>query len=106
MRSSMRRSLRGVLGLLAAVGVVALLQPIPNGMADATKDYPLCVQACNTARALCSDQCKDDCGALFPDDKPSRDACIAACKAVCSDQSDDCKAECLEIKDGGSPPEP
>ena len=106
MRSGMRRSLRGVLGLLAAAGALALLQPVPLGMADAAKEFPLCIQGCNDARALCDDQCKDDCLVLWPNDKPSRDACVAACKAICLVQSDDCKLECQSLKNGESPPEP
>ncbi len=104
----MGRTLRGILGLLAAAGVLALLQPVPLGMADAVRDFHLCVQGCNDARALCNDQCQTDCLALFPGDEnqAAKDACVIACKDACLAQSNACKLECQELKDGGYPPEP
>ena len=105
----MPRALRGVLGLLAAVGTVILFQPLPAGIAASpTKDFPLCIQGCNVARAACDDQCVVDCTALFPPpgNAGPRNQCTSACKDVCLLQSDDCKFECQSLKDGESPPEP
>ena len=103
----MSNSLRGVFRLLGVLAVLALIQPLPTSIiADATKDFPLCIQACNDARKACQTQCKDDCAALHPNNQANFDGCVVDCKAICLVQSDDCKQICQEIKDGGTPPEP
>lgn len=106
----MSNSLRGVFRLLGVLAVLALIQPLPTSVvADATKEFPLCIQACNDARKACNNQCLDDCHALFPDSgtqEAERVACVDACKAICLAQSDDCKRICEENRDGETPPEP
>ncbi|HET9482229.1 MAG TPA: hypothetical protein VFP98_10785 [Candidatus Polarisedimenticolia bacterium] len=101
----MPRFLRGGLRLLAVVGLVAALHPLPSYTATAGRNFSRCIQACNDIRRACDDRCATDCRDLFPNSKPERDACIAACKAICLTESDDCKLVCQSIKDG-HPEEP
>lgn len=99
---------RGVLRFAAVAAFVALLQPLlPTiSLADATKDFPLCIQACNDALQYCKDNCVIDCTALFPTNNSARNACKNACYATCDTALDTCKARCHAIKDGECPPEP
>lgn len=94
---------RGVLRLLGVFALVALLLPVSSELIAraAGRDFPRCIQACNDIRKLCNDRCSTDCFAMFPNDKPLRDACIANCKnSVCVVESQDCKLVCQAIKDG------
>lgn len=103
----MPRFSRGVIRSAVIVAYVALVQPFATlNLADPTKDFPLCIQACNDARKACDNKCKDDCDILFPGGGAAFNACVASCKAICNTQSDDCKRICQEIRDGGTPPQP
>lgn len=101
----MPSSRRIILALLGAAAFVFVAQPLPS-WAEPTKDFPLCIQACNNARALCNEQCKDTCKSFFPNDQQAEKNCTDSCQSDCAVQGDECKAECLAIKDGGSPPSP
>jgi len=95
---------------VAVAAFIALMQPLlPTiSLADATKDYPLCIQACNDARAVCDDRCTADCLALFPlpSQNAQRTACTQTCKALCVAAEQDCKDRCKAIKNGDCPSEP
>ena len=104
----MPKSSRGVMRLLAGVVAVGLCLPVGTSLAkaDAGRDFPRCIHACNEARRACDDRCTTDCTALYPGtpNKALRDACILACKDICNSQSDDCKLVCKTGEPCPSPP--
>ncbi|HZI92653.1 MAG TPA: hypothetical protein VFE84_00290 [Patescibacteria group bacterium] len=100
---------RGVLRVLGVLAFVALVTPVTASWvmsSTAGRDFSRCIHTCNDTKAACNTRCSDDCFAMFPSNKPQRDACIASCKAICLTQSDDCKLVCQQIKNNPCPTEP
>lgn len=73
--------------------------------ADTGRDFPRCMQSCNTSSKACKVQCDVDCTALFPAGD-GRDACVLECDTICIGNSKECKNTCKNIKNPPSTPEP
>lgn len=92
---------------ISVVGVLVILQPaslVAGGVPG--REFSRCIQSCNDVRGVCGDICDEDCWALYPNDRPARDACKAACKDICAIESGECKIVCQAIKEEPSPEEP
>jgi len=104
----MPRISRGVIRLLGVVAVVVVLQPfLPStSLADSSRDFALCIQACNDGYDTCGDRCQVDCRALYASGTPELTICISDCKALCNVVKIACKDRCQAIKNGECPGEP
>ncbi len=103
----MRSPIRGGLRLLGAVGLIAVMAPLSQVLAQTSgRDYSRCVQTCNETRRGCDDRCTADCYAMFPKDVAGRNACKASCHDTCISESQDCKLVCKAQKNGETLEEP
>jgi len=100
MRSSVRTLLALAPGCLLALPVAT---PLAR---ESGRDYPRCVQGCNSTRGACEDRCTNECADLYPTSATQRRACENACHGICVDQEQECKGICRNIKNGGTPEEP
>ncbi|HET6373534.1 MAG TPA: hypothetical protein VFG76_09515 [Candidatus Polarisedimenticolia bacterium] len=103
LRSAVRLNLAITLGGILFVSIMGSSSSRASGTA---RDYPDCINSCNSAREACVDQCPINCADMFPTDSSQAKACVQACNATCVDKGQECKARCRAIKNGECPPDP
>lgn len=86
--------------------VALLVVQVGGPFAESGREFPLCMQSCNETRKACTDACKADCDAIYPDDQAAQNLCTDTCKDICIENSKECKQVCMNIKDPPSPEEP